>query len=412
MRRYELTPGVLNIAETCAASVSVEDLQALSTDKQTPGPLSLSRKLTYGAIRGSDTLRARVAALYDEDGGGGGNAEPVRAEDILITQGAIVANFLLFYTLLGPQDHVICVYPTYQQLYGVPESLGAEVSLWRLRAENGYVPDVGELPSLARPNTKMIVLNNPNNPTGATIPAPVLGAIVDFARARNIIVLCDEVYRPLFHSPGSGVGAEGGEAPSPSLAPAPAPPSILSFGYARTISTSSMSKAWSLAGLRVGWIATCDAALLARVAEARDYTTISVSQVDDQIASYALSPAVRPALLARNLALARANLDLLGAFVRGRGRGEGSGTCSWVRPTAGTTAFVRFTDASGQPVEDVAFCLDVLEKTKVMFLPGSKCFGHGKDFKGYVRIGYVSETAVLKEALEKLGAYLDKNLPV
>lgn len=385
--RYELTPGVINIAETCAASVSVEDLQALSTDKSGVSPLSLSRKFTYGAIRGSDTLRKRVADLYESDG-----FAPLAADNIMITQGAIMANFLLFYTLIGPQDHIICVYPTYQQLYGVPESMGAEVSLWKLNEENGYVPDVDELGSLARPNTKMIVLNNPNNPTGATIPTAVLRSVVEFAKSRDIIVLCDEVYRPLFHSPRRGAEEE------------PAPLSILQLGYDKTVSTSSMSKAWSLAGIRVGWIATRDTGILQAVAAARDYTTISVSQVDDQIASYALSGAVRPVLLRRNMALARTNLDLLDAFVRGR-----AGTCSWVRPTAGTTAFVRFAD-KGEPVEDVAFCLDVLDKTKAMFVPGSKCFGHGKDFRGHVRIGYVSETAVLKEALKKLGEYVDKNL--
>lgn len=356
-------------------------------DKSGVGPLSLSRKLTYGAIRGSDILRERVAALYERDG-----SVPLAADNIMITQGAIVANFLLFYTLVGPQDHVICVYPTYQQLYAVPESLGAEVSLWNLKKENGYVPDVDELDSLVKPNTKMIVLNNPNNPTGATIPTAILRSVVEFARARGIIVLCDEVYRPLFHSPPPGAEDE------------PAPPSILQLGYDRTVSTSSMSKAWSLAGIRVGWIASRDTDIIKAIAAARDYTTISVSQIDDQIASYALSGAVRPALLRRNLTLARTNLELLDAFVRGR-----AGMCSWVKPTAGTTAFVRFSDR-GEPVEDVAFCLDVLNKTKAMFLPGSKCFGHGKDFRGYVRIGYVSETAVLKEALEKLGEYVDRNL--
>lgn len=307
----------------------------------------------------------------------------------MITQGAIAANFLLFYTLVGPQDHVICVYPTYQQLYGVPESLGAEVSLWKLRKENGYIPDVSELDSLVKSNTKMIVLNNPNNPTGVTIPKSILGSVVKFAQARGIIVLCDEVYRPLFHSLPEGQAM---------------PPSILSFGYEKTISTSSMSKAWSLAGIRLGWIASRDKSVIEAVAEARDYTTISVSQLDDQIASYALSDAVRPALIKRNLALARTNVEMLEAFVQAR-----KGRCRWVKPTAGTTAFIQFTD-KGKPVDDVAFCLDVLDKTKAMFLPGSKCFGHEEDFLGYVRIGYVSETAVLEQALERLGRYVDQKL--
>lgn len=386
-RRYETTPGVLNIAETCAASVSIEDLQSLSTDAASrTSPLSLSKKLTYGSIRGSDVLRERVAALYAEDA----VVEPLLpASNVLITQGAIAANFLLLFTLVDPRDHVICVYPTYQQLYGVPQQLGAEVSLWKLKAENGYVPDVGELATLVKGNTKMIILNNPNNPSGATTPESVLSSIVEFAKARGIIILCDEVYRPLFHSLPDGEAM---------------PPSILSFGYEKTISTSSMSKAWSLAGIRLGWIASRDSGIIEAVAEARDYTTISVSQLDDQVACYALSDAVRPGLLDRNLRLARTNLQLLDQFVQAH-----QGVCNWVKPTAGTTAFVQFTH-KGRPVDDEAFCLDVLDKTKVMFLPGKKCFGHDKDFGGYVRIGYVNETAVLKEGLEQLGRYVNENL--
>ncbi|KKY35320.1 putative aspartate aminotransferase [Diaporthe ampelina] len=384
MDKYEITPGVLNIAETCAASVSIDDLGTLSKKKDTANPVNLSTKLTYGAIRGSEKLRGLVAALFDSE-----TAEPLSTDKVLITQGAIVANFLLLYTLIGPGDHVVCVYPTYQQLYGVPQSLGAKVSLWNLKRDHGYVPDVAELKSLVKSNTKMIILNNPNNPTGATIPEATLSSIVDFARARDIIILSDEVYRPLYHSLPYDTDV---------------PPSILSFGYDKTISTGSMSKAWALAGIRLGWIASRDKGIIEAVAAARDYTTISVSQLDDQVASYALSEAVRPALIMRNLELAKTNLALLGKFVEGH-----QGVCSWVKPTAGTTAFVQFTNG-GKPVDDVAFCLDVLDKTKVMLVPGSKCFGHEQDFKGYVRIGYVSETDVLVESLEKLGEYVNKNL--
>lgn len=151
MERYETTPGVLNIAETCVASISIEDLVALNSDKNAGAPFSTSTKLTYGAVRGSETLRGRVAAaLYTKDA-----PTPLPADHVIITQGAIVANFLLFYTLVGPGDHVVCVYPTYQQLYTVPESLGAEVSLWKLKKENGYIPDVRELETLVKSNTKV-----------------------------------------------------------------------------------------------------------------------------------------------------------------------------------------------------------------------------------------------------------------
>ncbi|KAK4196935.1 putative aminotransferase [Triangularia verruculosa] len=393
MNRLENTPGVLNIAETCAASVSIDDLVQLSTDKDLPSPLSTSKKLTYGAITGSEKLRQRVASLLDrgistsEEEAASSLTGPLPAGNVLITQGAIAANFLLFYTLVGPGDHVVCVYPTYQQLYAVPESLGAKVSLWELKKENGYVPDVMELESLVRDNTKMIVLNNPNNPMGSTTPKSVLQDIISFARERDIIVFADEVYNPLYHSLPEGQTA---------------PPSILTLGYKRTVATGSMSKAFSLAGIRVGWVASRDETIIEAVSHARDYTTISVSQLDDQVASYALSEPVLGPLLERNMALARANLELLSQFVE-----KYKEVCSWVKPTAGTTALIQFSKGGLVPVHDPNFVLSVLEKTKVLVMPASPCFGLGRDFKGFVRIGYVSETEVLKEALEALGKYVE-----
>ncbi|RXG43525.1 hypothetical protein VDGE_01112 [Verticillium dahliae] len=378
MDEYERTPGVINIAETCAASISIDELVALSEDKSGKSPIDTSTCLVYGAIPGSEALRSNIASQH----------ENLSSENVLITQGAIAANFLTLYALVGPGDHVICVYPTYQQLYSVPRSLGADVTLWKLTAENGFVPDVAELEALVRPNTKMIIINNPNNPTGASIPRSVLAALVGTARARDMTILSDEVYRPLFHALHDDAGAA-------------VPPSITGLGYDKVIATGSMSKAYALAGLRIGWAASPSAALLARLASARDYTTISVSRLDDQVAAYALAPPVRAPLLRRNVALARTNRALVEAFVDAH-----AGVCSWVRPSAGTTAFLRF-ERDGAPVDDVAFARDVLDRTKVFFVPGSKCFGDGGDFKGYVRIGYVCHTEVLKEGLEKLGGYLE-----
>ncbi|KAJ3948983.1 uncharacterized protein N0V96_000090 [Colletotrichum fioriniae] len=310
MDEYEITPGCLNIAETCAASVSVNDLETLSEDKHAPGPVDLSTKLVYGPIRGSARLRQRVAALCSGAGAGAGfdsdDANPgvLCEDDVLITQGAIGANFLLLYTLVNSGDHVICVYPTYQQLYSVPESLGADVSLWRLKEENGFVPDVSELEVLVKPNTKMIIINNPNNPTGIPIPTPVLASLVTFAKARDIILFSDEVYRPLFHNLFSSAGGD-----------ADVPPPLTTFGYPKVVVTGSMSKSYALAGIRIGWIASADKSIIQAVASARDYTTISVSQIDDQIASYALSPPVYAPLLRRNVGLAVTNKALLEAFI-------------------------------------------------------------------------------------------------
>ncbi|EFX05713.1 aminotransferase, class i/classii [Grosmannia clavigera kw1407] len=401
MDTYETTPGVINISETCAASVSIEDLVRLAETEASASvesPLSslAATKMTYGAIRGSELLRQRVAAVLDS--GKDADVPPLPSDGVVITQGAIAANHLLFYALISPGDHVICVYPTYQQLYGVPTSLGADITPWKLKAENGYVPDPDELDGLVQPNTKMIVINNPNNPLGVPIPRPVLEQIVAIVRARDIIILSDEVYLPLWHDE---------ESTTTTTTTTTAPPSILTLGYDQTVATGSMSKAFALAGLRIGWVASRNRAIMQAVLAARDYTTISVSQLDDGVARFALSNAVRIPLLQRNIRLAQTNVRLLAAFVA-RWQAK-NGVCSWQRPTAGTTAFVQFVQ-DGQPVNDDRFCIDVLEATKVLLVPGSRCFGGGLDFRGYVRIGYACETAVLAEGLARLDGYLTAHL--
>jgi aspartate/methionine/tyrosine aminotransferase len=153
MDKYE-TVAKYNTAETCCASISVDDLRALSEDKES-NPLTelQSTKLTYGAIRGSDKLRTTLANLYSAK-----TPAQLPKDNVLITAGAIQANFLLLYTLIGPGDHVICHYPTYQQLYSVPASLGAEVSLWKSKEADGWQLDLEELKSLIRPNTKLIII--------------------------------------------------------------------------------------------------------------------------------------------------------------------------------------------------------------------------------------------------------------
>jgi aspartate/methionine/tyrosine aminotransferase len=138
-----------NIAETCSSSISLAELQALSVDPSKP-PISLDTVQTYGIIRGSEGLRTNVSGLYPRS--------KLTAENVLITPGAIQANFLVIYSLVGSGDHVICHYPTYQQLYSVPEQMGATVSLWKAKEENDWRLDVDELDQLITPHTKLIIL--------------------------------------------------------------------------------------------------------------------------------------------------------------------------------------------------------------------------------------------------------------
>ena len=187
------------------------------------------------------------------------------------------------------------------------------------------------------------------------------------------------------------------------------PPSVMSLPYSRAIATGSVSKAYALAGIRVGWLACKDRSIVEACAAARDFTNISVSQIDDQIATYALDHSCIHALLSRNIQLAKTNLAILTNFVDAH-----RGTCTWVKPRAGTTAFVRFT-RDGKPINDVKFCEMLQDKTGVFVCPGNECFGEEREWKGYIRIGFVCETQVLKEGLDLLRGFLEtdyKDVPV
>lgn len=154
MDKHELS-AKFNIAETCCASISIDELCELSEDK-TAKPVDILKTSTiqnYGEIRGSSELRHNLSRLYSSKVG-----TPLPADNILVTPGAIAANHMVLYGLVGPGDHVVCHYPTYQQLYQIPESLGAEVTLWRSRPEQKWLPDFDELEQAIRSNTKLIIL--------------------------------------------------------------------------------------------------------------------------------------------------------------------------------------------------------------------------------------------------------------
>lgn len=379
------TTAKYNIAETCAASISINGLLELSENRtQSTGALNFNgRKLLYGQIRGDDRLRQNLASLYSARSNG------VTPENILITNGAIVANFLVLYSLVGPGDHVITQYPTYEQLYQVPASLGAEVSLWKMDPKNKWKLDLEQLKAMTKENTRLIVLNSPNNPTGQIIPKPQMEEILEFAQEKNIIVMCDEVYRPIFHS----------------IAPShdDFPPSTINLGYDKVIVTGSFSKAYSMAGIRTGWIACKNKDIIETIAEKRHYTTINVSLIDQAIAAEAVSDRCVHALLGRNISLAKKNLETLSNFID-----EHNWACSWVKPVAGTTCMVRF-HKMGKPVNDLALCEKLQDKYGVMFVPASRCFGNGSDFKGHVRVGFVCESEVLEEGLDELRKFMEED---
>lgn len=348
-----------NLAETCVASITIEELLALSGGSADDLSGLLSMKLTYGDIEGSPRLRTAIANLYANQ----------CAEDITVTHGTIAANMLVHKAIVEPDDHVLSIVPTYQQHYSIPKSIQADVTTLALREEDGFLPNLEALKASVKPNTKLIAFTNPNNPTGALIERPMLEDMADIADSVGAYLLCDEVYRGT---------AQVGDGMSPSIVDL----------YSKGISTAGMSKVFSLAGLRVGWV-IAPQEVREQVLIHRDYDTISVGMINDHFAAIALEHADK--VLARSHEITRGNLALLEAWIAKEPK------VSWVKPRAGTTAMLKL----NIPVTAREFCIDLVTKTGVMLTPGDAF-----DMEGYVRIGFANDKQTLTEGLAALSEYL------
>lgn len=358
MNEWE-TQCTYNLAETCVASITVEELLALSGGSADDLSGLLQMKLTYGDIEGSPRLRTAIANLYANQ----------CIEDITVTHGTIAANMLVHKAIVEPGDHVLSIVPTYQQHYSIPKSIQADVTTLALREEDGFLPNLEALKAAVKPNTKLIAFTNPNNPTGALIERPMLEDMVNIADSVSAYLLCDEVYR--------GTG-QVGDGMSPSIADL----------YSKGISTAGMSKVFSLAGLRVGWV-IAPQEVREQVLIHRDYDTISVGMINDHFAAIALEHADK--VLARSHEITRGNLALLEAWIAKEPK------VSWVKPRAGTTAMLKL----NIPVTAREFCIDLVTKTGVMLTPGDAF-----DMEGYARIGFANDTQTLTEGLAALSEYL------
>ena len=358
MNRWE-TLAVNNIAETCVDSLFLYELLELSDRKEEILVDLLGTRMTYGDIKGSERLRRLIAGLYEER----------NPETVLVMNGGSAANFLTIFTLVNPGDRVISVWPTYQQLTSIPEAFGARVDILELRPGNSWLPDTDELEKMSESGVDLICLNNPNNPTGSLMDREMLEKIAGIARQHGAWVLCDEAYRGLVHEPGVSV---------PSMADI----------YEKGVSTGSMSKVFSLAGLRSGWMAGPQEFIEEAFAR-RDYTTISCGPLVDALAVVALEN--REKIMKRNLEIIRESVALLGEWV------DSEPAFHWVRPRAGTTAFVGY----DLDIPSDEFCIDLLGSTGTFLLPGT-CFGIEKR----LRFGYAYGTEALKRGLESVSGWV------
>lgn len=351
-----------NIAETCVDSVSIDELfELIGENKDAFLQEFCIRRLTYGDIEGAPAFKEGICKLY----------KTISPDDIVPTHGATGANHHVFYSLIEPGDRVISIMPTYQQLYSIPESYGADLQIVNLSKDNGYLPDIEEIKKLAVPGTKMICINNPNNPTGALIDRAYMEQIISIARQVDAYILCDEVYR---HLTQTDIWCD----------------SIADL-YEKGISVSSMSKVFSLAGLRLGWIATHDKSVIKTCLSHRDYNLISCGMFDEAVASIALKHSDK--LLQRNRNIVRKNLCILDKWVQSESHVE------YVKPHAGTTALVYY----DLPIDSYTFCENMYRETGAFVTPGD-CFE--EPFS--MRIGYACDTEVLIKGLDAISEYLNR----
>jgi capreomycidine synthase len=288
---------------------------------------------------------------------------------VMVTHGSTEAIFLVLNALLRPGDEVVVLDPVYPGLGDVARAIGCRLVPWTLRPENGWRPDLDELADAVTPRTRMIVVNFPHNPTGATLTPAEQDALLDIARQAGAWLLWDAAFADLVY-----------DAP-----PLPDP----ALRYERAISLGTLSKAYGLPGLRVGW---CLAApeVLRRMTRVRDYTTLHLSPLVELIAERTVGAADR--ILEQKRAPARRNRQTVQRWMDEQG-----GAITWTLPAGGVCGFPRLHAAP----DAEAFCHALAREQRVMLVPGT-CFG----WPGHARLGFGGPADALEEGLGRLAGAL------
>jgi aspartate/methionine/tyrosine aminotransferase len=317
--------------------------------------------LGYPQSNGTEPLRRAIASLYPG----------ASADQVLVTTGSSEANFVNLWTLVSPGDRVSVVAPVYMQAWGLAENLGAEVQPIWLKESLGWQPDLAEIDRAILPGTKLVVVTNPNNPTGAVLSAEAMDHIALRAEQAGAWLLADEIFQ----------GAERVGLPGASF-----------WGRGeKIIVVGGLSKAYGLAGLRVGW-SVAPAEHTAALWAHKEYTAIAPTVLSDALATFALRPDVRARILERTRGIVRANWEVVERWLLAR-----STKLRWRAPDAGAIVWVRYpgTSPSTEVAEQLRAELDVL------VVPGQH-FGR----EGYLRLGFGMLPQELAEALERVGRVL------
>lgn len=348
----------INLADSSVKCANVNDLL---TGEDTRPLLELP--LYYPEVNGTTLLRERIAALYP-------NASPV---NVLVTVGAAQANWMVCSTLLEHDDEVIVVSPGYRQVWGLAKNAGCRVKETQLRQENNWRLDVDELERLAGPKTKLISIVNPNNPTGSILSRQEMQRIVSICRKTGAWLHADEVYR------GTELAVE----------------ETLSFWgmYERAICVNSMSKAYGLAGLRIGW-AVAAPEMVEELWRRHEYVVIAASGPSMKLAEIALQPAKREMLLDRQKKLSRIGHAVLEEWVRSQ-----EGRFSVSKAVATSIAFVGYN--FDMPSAELAS--HIRKKASVLVAPGGYL---GTENHLRITVGYEPEK--VRKALDRIGAIAEE----
>lgn len=321
-----------------------------------------SLTLGYTEPAGHPVLRKEIAALYAS----------LNSDDIFTYAGAEEGIYCAMRVLINPGDHVIVIDPCYQSLATLPETFGAEVTAIALRFENQWQLDLNDVQKAFRPNTKLLILNYPHNPTGTLLKRAVQDELIALARKNGTYIFCDEVYRYLEVDETLRL------------------PSIVDE-YERGISLNVMTKSFGLAGLRIGWIATRDRDFLSKVGSYKLYTSICNSAPSEVLAIIALR--AKKQILQRNRGVMLTNLQILDEFMQ-----RNQKYLSWVRPQAGTMAILRLL----LPMSVEIFAEELIRTQGVLIMPGSVFDLPGNFF----RIGFGREN--MPAILKRFESYLQQ----
>jgi aspartate/methionine/tyrosine aminotransferase len=317
------------LAGSDAQSTTIGELLEMATEEEREAFERLP--LMYTPTWGTDRLRDAIAATYQR----------IDRDHILAFAGAEEAIFWVMQTLIGPSDHAVVVVPTYPSTETMALASGADVSGLALEPADGWALDPDKVRALLKPNTRLLAISFPNNPTGAMIDSATLGSLVELCEERGIWLLSDEVYRGL-------------ELDLDHRLPNAADLSPIA------ISINVMSKAYGLPGLRIGWIASQDREPLERLERRKQYTSVCNSGPSELLAAIALRN--RASILDRTRSITADNVALFDAFFS-----RWSDLFEWERPQGGCVAFPRYLPADSAD----EFCQELVEQAGVALLPGS-----------------------------------------